>query len=362
MASKATDSEKRVLVAMSGGVDSSVTAGLLRDAGFAVTGVFMCLGTAGDPDSDSRGCCSPQDAADARAVADRLGIELYVLNLAEAFRPIIEYFVDEYRRGRTPNPCVPCNAQIKFGRLIRHADSLGIPWVATGHYARILPVDGREAILRKSPRHKDQSYVLFGIAREVLGRILFPLGDMPSKENVRAKARAMGLPVHDKPDSQEICFVPDNDYVAYLGRRCPEAMQPGPIVDSSGKVLGRHRGIAGFTIGQRKGLGLAGKTPLFVTHLDAASATITVGPRSEILHRHLQATQTNWHCDPPAEFEATVQVRYNHVGSPARVRVTGAAAFEVEFAEPVVAVTPGQAAVCYQGDRLLGGGWIQSAF
>jgi tRNA-specific 2-thiouridylase len=362
MASKATDSEKRVLVAMSGGVDSSVTAGLLRDAGFAVTGVFMCLGTAGDPDSDSRGCCSPQDAVDARAVADRLGIELYVLNLAEAFQPIIEYFVDEYRRGRTPNPCVPCNAQIKFGRLIRHADSLGIPWVATGHYARIVPVDGRVAILRKSPRHKDQSYVLFGIARELLGRILFPLGDMPSKENVRAKARAMGLPVHDKPDSQEICFVPDNDYVAYLGRRCPEAMQPGPIVDSSGKVLGRHRGIAGFTIGQRKGLGLAGKTPLFVTHLDAASATITVGPRSEILHRHLQATQTNWHCDPPAEFDATVQVRYNHVGSPARVRMTSPCGFAVDFAEPVMAVTPGQAAVCYQGDRLLGGGWIQSAF
>ncbi len=356
------DSEKRVLVAMSGGVDSSVTAGLLRDAGFAVTGVFMCLGAAGDPDSDSRGCCSPQDAADARAVADRLGIELYVLNLAEAFQPIIEYFVDEYRRGRTPNPCVPCNAQIKFGRLIRHADSLGIPWVATGHYARIVPASGGPAILRKSPRPKDQSYVLFGIARQLLGRILFPLGDMPDKRDVRAKARAMGLPVHAKPDSQEICFVPDNDYVAFLARRCPEAFRPGPIVDSSGKALGQHRGIAAFTIGQRKGLGVAGKTPLYVTHLDAASATVTVGPRSEILHRHLQATQANWHCDLPAEFEATVQVRYNHAGSPARVRVAGAAGFDVDFAEPVMAVTPGQAAVCYQGDRLLGGGWIQSAW
>jgi tRNA-specific 2-thiouridylase len=179
---------------------------------------------------------------------------------------------------------------------------------------------------------------------------------------VRDKARVLGLPVHDKPDSQEICFVPDNDYVAYLGRRCPEALQPGPIVDSGGRTLGRHRGIAAFTIGQRKGLGVANKTPLYVTHLDPAAATITVGPRSEILHRHLQATRANWHCDLPAEFEATVQVRYNHVGSPARVRVTGAAAFEVEFAEPVMAVTPGQAAVCYQGDRLLGGGWIQSAF
>ena len=353
--------EKRVLVAMSGGVDSSVTAGLLRDAGFEVTGVFMCLGTAGDLDSDSRGCCSAQDAADARAVAHKLGIDLYVLNLADAFQPIIEYFVDEYRHGRTPNPCVPCNAQIKFGRLIRHADSLGLPWVATGHYARMLPVAGRPAIWRKSPRPKDQSYVLFGIAGELLGRILFPLGEMPSKRDVREKARAMSLPVHDKPDSQEICFVPDNDYVAFLGRRCPEALRPGPVVDSSGKVLGRHRGIAAFTIGQRKRLGVAGKTPLYVTHLDAAAATVTVGPRSEILHRHLQATQANWHCDLPEEFEATIQVRYNHAGSPGRVRLTGPAGFEVDFAEPVMAVTPGQAAVCYEGDRLLGGGWIQSA-
>ena len=356
-----SDSQKRVLVAMSGGVDSSVTAGLLREAGFEVTGVFMCLGTVGDPDSDTRGCCSAQDAADARTVAHKLGIELYVLNLAEAFQPIIQYFVDEYRRGRTPNPCVPCNAQIKFGRLIRHADSLGIPWVATGHYARMLPVGGAPAIWRKSPRHKDQSYVLFGITRELLGRILFPLGDARDKRDVRERARDMGLPVHDKPDSQEICFVPDNDYVAYLSRHCPEALQPGPIVDSSGKVLGRHRGIAAFTIGQRKGLGLAGRTPLFVTRLDAAAATITVGPRPEILHRHLLATQANWHCELPAEFEATVQVRYNHSGSPGRVRLTGPAGFEVDFAEPVMAVTPGQAAVCYDGDRLLGGGWIHSA-
>ncbi|HEX7599936.1 MAG TPA: tRNA 2-thiouridine(34) synthase MnmA [Polyangia bacterium] len=352
--------QKRVLVAMSGGVDSSVTAGLLRDAGYEVTGVFMCLGMSGDADSDSRGCCSPQDAADARAVAHKLGIELYVLNLADAFAPIIEYFVDEYRHGRTPNPCVPCNAQIKFGRLLRHAATLGIPWVATGHYARLLPFAGQPAIWRKSPRRKDQSYVLFGIARELLGRILFPLGDMPDKRDVRDKARAMGLAVHDKPDSQEICFVPDNDYVAYLSRRCPEALRPGRIVDSGGKVLGRHRGIAAFTIGQRKGLGLASKSPLFVTHLDVAAAEVRVGPRSEILHRGLQATGANWHCDVQGEFEVTVQVRYNHAGSLARVQVTGSGTFAVRFNEPVLAVTPGQAAVCYDGDRLLGGGWIES--
>ena len=359
---RSLEDDKRVLLAMSGGVDSSVTAGLLREAGFQVTGVFICLGTAGDPDSDSRGCCSPQDAADARAVANKLGIELYVLNLAEAFAPIIEYFVDEYRHGRTPNPCVPCNARIKFGRLIRHADFLGIPWVATGHYARVVACAGQPAILRKSPRCKDQSYVLFGIARDLLGRILFPLGDMPDKQGVRARARALGLAVHDKPDSQEICFVPDRDYVSYLSRRCPEALRPGSIVDSGGKVLGQHRGIAAFTIGQRKGLGVFGKTPLYVTHLDAATAQVRVGPRSEILQRHLLATRANWHCDPPAEFEATIQVRTNHAGSAGRVRLTGPDAFEVSFADPVLALTPGQAAVCYQGDRLLGGGWIQSAW
>jgi tRNA-uridine 2-sulfurtransferase len=358
---RSAGSDKRVLVAMSGGVDSSVTAGLLRDAGFEVTGVFMCLGTAGDADSDSRGCCSPQDAADARAVAHQLGIELYVLNLAEAFAPIIEYFVDEYRHGRTPNPCVPCNAQIKFGRLIRQADALGIPWVATGHYARVVPHAGRPAIWRHAWRRKDQSYVLFEIAPDRLDRILFPLGTMPDKRDVRLKARSMGLAVHDKPDSQEICFVADNDYVAFLRQRCPEALRPGLIVDAAGKVLGEHQGIAAFTIGQRKRLGIASSAPLFVTGLDAASARVTVGPRSAVLHRQLWAARANWHCAVPAEFEATVQVRYNHAGSNGHVRLTGPDAFEVSFADPVLAVTPGQAVVCYQGDRLLGGGWIQSA-
>lgn len=354
--------DKRVLVAMSGGVDSSVTAAMLRDAGYQVTGVFICLGMAGDPDSDSRGCCSPQDAADARAVAHKLGIELYVLNLAEDFVPIVSYFVDEYRRGRTPNPCVPCNARIKFGRLLRHAESLGIPWVATGHYARMSPHQGQPAIWRKSPRRKDQSYVLFGIARESLGRLMFPLGDMPDKRDVRDRARALGLSVHDKPDSQEICFVPDNDYVAYLRRRCPEALRPGEIVDEEGRVLGEHQGVASYTIGQRKGLGIASGSPLFVTHLDAAAARVTVGPRSAIMHQHLRASSANWHCDPADEFEAIVQVRYNHAGTPGRVRRTGPDSFEVAFSEPVLAITPGQAAVCYQDERLLGGGWIDAAW
>jgi tRNA-specific 2-thiouridylase len=201
--------------------------------------------------------------------------------------------------------------------------------------------------------------VLFGIARELLGRILFPLGDMPSKRE-RAREGTQHGPGGARQARQSGDLLRSGQRLRCLsGPALPRGLRPGPIVDSSGKVLGRHRGIAAFTIGQRKGLGVAGKTPLFVTHLDAASATITVGPRSEILHRHLRASQANWHCDPPAEFEATVQVRYNHAGSPARVRLTGPSGFEVDFAEPVMAVTPGQAAVCYEGDRLLGGGWIQ---
>ncbi len=354
--------DKRVLVAMSGGVDSSVTAALLRDAGYAVTGVFICLGMAGDPDSDTRGCCSPQDAVDARAVAHKLGIELYVLNLADDFVPIVDYFVDEYRRGRTPNPCVPCNARIKFGRLLRHAESLGIARVATGHYARLVVHEGQPVIWRKSPRRKDQSYVLFGVARASLGRLMFPLGDMPDKREVRERARELGLAVHDKPDSQEICFVPDNDYVAYLRRRCPEALRPGPIVDQQGRVLGQHQGVASYTIGQRKGLGIASGSPLFVTHLDAAAARVTVGPRAAVMHHHMRASAVNWHCDPPDEFEAIVQVRYNHAGTPGRVRRTGVDTFEVAFPEPVAAISPGQAAVCYEGERLLGGGFIDEAW
>lgn len=349
---------RRVLVAMSGGVDSSVTAALLRDAGYEVTGVFMCLGISGDPDSDSRGCCSAQDQADARQVAHKLGIPLYVLNLGELFAPIIDYFIDEYRHGRTPNPCVPCNARIKFGRLVSHANSLGIPWVATGHYARIVDHAGAPSIARKTPRRKDQSYVMFGVARENLSRLMFPLGEMEDKALVREMARKLDLKVHDKPDSQEICFVPDNDYVSYLRRRCPEALQPGEIVDSSGRVLGRHAGVATFTIGQRKGLGVFGREPLFVTRINADRNHVVVGPRHEAMGTHLVAERANWHSDVSAEFDAIVQIRYSHEGTPARVRLLDADRFEVTFREPVLAISPGQAAVCYDGDRLLGGGWI----
>jgi tRNA-specific 2-thiouridylase len=353
----ATKREK-VIVAMSGGVDSSVAAAMLLEAGYDVTGIFMCLGSAGAADHAAGACCSPQDAADARRVAESLGIGLYVLNLADEFAPIIDYFLAEYVAGRTPNACIHCNARIKFGRLVRHADSLGIRYVATGHHARIIEAAGRPAIARGRSRQKDQSYALFGVAHRSLSRILLPIGELGGKDRVREIARQLGLNVHDKPDSQEICFVPDDDYVAFLRARAPEAMRAGLIVDSAGRQVGQHSGYGRYTIGQRRGLGVAGGRPLYVTRIDPGAACVTIGPHEELLSRRLRASRANWHCLPARQFDAVVQIRYNHPGTPGRICATGPDGFEVEFPEPVAAVTPGQAAVVYDGDTLLGGGWI----
>jgi tRNA-specific 2-thiouridylase len=378
-----SDAQDKVLVAMSGGVDSSVAAALLAEAGYDVTGVFLCLtrdateklGTdptfaaakVGSVPSFSRGCCSPQDAADARRVAQILGIPFLVAPAAEAMGPIMRDFVEEYQRGRTPNPCVHCNTRIKFGMLLDLADGAGIRYLATGHYARIIRHDGRAAIARGKAVGKDQSYVLFALPAERLERVLLPLGEMETKDAVRREARRLGLPVHDKPDSQEVCFVPDNDHAAFLRARSPAAMRGGDIVDSSGKVLGRHEGYGAFTIGQRHGLRVAAGVPMYVTRIDPASATVTMGPRADLLAGGLRACRANWHAQLGStgsptcagEFDATVQIRYNHRGAPGRVRITGPETFEVRFPEPVSAVTPGQPAVVYDGDRLLGGGWIE---
>jgi len=353
-----TSTRKKVLLAMSGGVDSSVAAGLLLEAGYEVTGVFMSLGTAGRAAGGSRACCSPDETADVRRVADALGMELFVLNLSDAFERIIEDFAAEYARGRTPNPCVHCNALIKFGRLIDLAGELGAQYVATGHHARIVNHAGRAAIARGRALGKDQSYGLFGVRRGNLCRILLPVGEVDDKERVRRIAQRLGLNVHDKPESQEICFVADDDYVDLLRDRAPEALRPGKIVNSAGEVLGGHAGFGRFTIGQRRGLKVALGRPMYVTHIDPATATVTIGPRGEVLADHLSASGANWHCDLPEAFDAVVQIRYNHPGAPARVRITGPNSFEAEFMEPVAAVTPGQAAVVYDDDRLLGGGWI----
>ena len=355
---------------MSGGVDSSVAAALLQRAGYDVTGVFMCLGRSADGRGDSpidlggspgpgQGCCSPQDAADARRVAELLGIRLETIDLAAEMELIIRYFLEEYRRGRTPNPCVLCNARLKFGRLVELAEVLDIPDVATGHYARLLERDGRRWLCRAVDLSKDQSYGLFAVGSDRLARILLPNGEL-RKQEVRALAAELHLPVHDKPESQEICFVPDDDYPRFLAARCPELSRPGPVVDTSGRVLGEHQGIFRYTIGQRRGLGMALGSPAYVVRIDALANTITLGGREELLGTRLLATGVNWLDGEWAgkdSFAASVQIRYNHRGVPATVQPL-ADSVQVDFEEPVSAITPGQAAVIYRDDRVIGGGWI----
>jgi tRNA-specific 2-thiouridylase len=354
------NSSKSVLLAMSGGVDSSVAAALLCEQGYDVTGAFLCMGQAVGEGGD-RACCSPEDAADARRVANTLGIDLHVLDLGEAFGEIIDYFVAEYTAGRTPNPCIHCNMRLKFGRLADLATQLGIEHLATGHHARVVHRDGEPAIARAKALGKDQSYALFGVRPDVLGRMVLPIGEIDDKARVRDMAKDLGLAVHDKPDSQEICFVADDDYTQLLAERSPQALRGGRIVNTAGEVLGEHEGYGRFTIGQRRGLGVAAGVPMYVVAIDPASGDVTLGTREEACGTDLQASGAVWHHYPAAaEFEAVVQIRYNHRGCPARVRVAEDGSFSAEFAEPVHAITPGQAAVVYDGETLLGGGWIET--
>ena len=353
----------RVVVAMSGGVDSSVAAALLRDAGHDVIGVSMLL--ASNPAGTVRagqGCCSLEDFRDARRVAERLGIAYYVWNLQDLFRTrVMDVFTEEYLRGRTPNPCMLCNRDLKFDALWRRAGALGAELVATGHYARIVatPDGERYRLLRARDLAKDQSYFLFSLSQAELARTLFPLGDL-TKDEVRTVARTLGLGVADKPESQEICFVPSRDYAAFIERSTSRArLRPGCVVDEAGRTLASHGGIHRFTIGQRRGLGLGGGTPRYVTGIDAASGTVRVGPKAEVVHRGLVAERVHWTADPVDE--AAVRIRHRHQPVPARLIRRGASTVEAWFEKPASAVTPGQAAVFYRGDEVVGGGWIAAA-
>jgi len=375
----------KVLVAMSGGVDSSVAAALLLREGYDVVGVFMRLGSPGetldelqedqqqtcDPKKiriGKQGCCSINDAADARLVAAKLGIPFYVCNFKKDFGRIIDYFVDEYNAGRTPNPCVRCNDWLKFGKLHDYAKQIGAQYVASGHYARLERASesrhGNGWILRRGVDHsKDQSYVLFGAPRERLGEMLLPIGAM-QKSTVRELARDFDLPVFNKPDSQEICFVPDNDYAGLVQRRSPDAVQPGRIVDTAGNDLGEHPGQQHFTIGQRRGVGVALGYPLYVINKDAQSNTITVGQREDLRASRCTASESNWLMEPPSDDEwipCLAKIRYNAEPVPARVRWMDDDQLEVQFDEPQLAVAPGQAVVCYDDDAVICGGWINQA-
>ncbi|MFN7590556.1 MAG: tRNA 2-thiouridine(34) synthase MnmA [Planctomycetota bacterium] len=345
----------RVLAAMSGGVDSSVAALLLQRQGHDVVSVFMRNGVAGKS-AQEKSCCSASDARDAALVAGRLGMAFYAVDYATEFAALMDHFAAEYRRGRTPNPCVLCNQHLKFGHLLSLADDVGADAVATGHYARV--VDGELRTARDA--NKDQTYYLFGIERAALRRTLFPLGEL-TKPEVRAIATEAGLVTADKPESMEICFVTSGDYRDVVRARGGSG-QPGRFVGADGRELGRHDGVDGFTVGQRKGLPALG-VPHYVAAIDPVSGDVTLVPRDGVEKRVMFVDGLRWLCDAPADGAAIavrVKVRARHEPAAAWIRAEGARA-RVEFAAPVAAITPGQAAVFYDGERVLGGGWIDGS-
>lgn len=346
-------------MAMSGGVDSSATAALLKSEGHPLTGIFLRSGHS-EESAGGKGCCTVEDANDARTVAARLGIPFYVLGLRDGFDRLIRHFVDEYVAGRTPSPCVLCNQWLKFGALLDYARKVGARAVATGHYAR-LSREGDLPVLRRGlDAAKDQSYFLFSLTREQLSRALFPLGDL-TKSEVRKVAGEFELPVEEKAESQEICFVPEEGYPALIERVAPGSLRAGPIQDEDGKTIGEHQGIARFTVGQRRGVRVAGREPRYVTRIDAKTNTITLGPVGDLMGQGFLAGQTNWLVDLPeggVPLRASVQVRYRSRPELATIQPLPDGRARVVFDAPVKAIAPGQAAVFYDGDRVLGGGWI----
>jgi tRNA-uridine 2-sulfurtransferase len=365
----------RIVAAMSGGVDSSVAAALLAEAGHEVIGLSMQLYDQREGRVSFGSCCTLDDLHDARRVAAAIGIPHYILNLERQFEAhVVDNFVSEYRQGRTPLPCARCNSELKFDALMERARGLGADAVATGHYARVeRPADGPRYLLRRGlDAAKDQSYFLFSLTQAQLARALFPLGSL-TKPEVRALARERHLPVADKRDSHEICFVANDDYAGFIERRAPESRRAGLVVDTGGHVVGRHEGVHRFTIGQRKGLHVSGRdadggratgtaahTPLYVTAIRAADNTVVVGSRDALARGTLAVSGVNWIAGhaPSSPLRTTVQIRSRHAAAPATLHPTGAVRAKVEFDEPQSAITPGQAAVFYVEDEVIGGGWI----
>ena len=352
----------RVVVAMSGGVDSSVAAALVAEAGHEVIGLSMQLYDQRASPEAFGSCCSLDDLHDARRVASAVGFPHYILNLEQEFkRTVVANFVSEYAAGRTPIPCVHCNADLKFSTLVDRAAGFDANAVATGHYARVTYDEdlGRYRLWRSIDRAKDQSYFLFSLTQDQLAHAMFPVGHL-HKAAVREHARRLGLVVADKPDSHEICFVPDGDAAGFVDRQLDAGDRTGDIVDSGGKIVGRHRGIHRLTVGQRKGLGLSTGTPMYVLKLDPAHSRVVVGTRDELGARLLTARDVNWISGAPPEGPArlTARIRHRHEDAPALVTPDGSAHARVEFDEPQTAITPGQAVVFYDGEEVVGGGWI----
>lgn len=348
---------------MSGGVDSSTTAWLLKEKGYEVIGATMCIGVMERTQRGPARCCGLADIEDARRVALQLGIPFYVFYLREEFeKEVIQYFCSEYTQGRTPNPCILCNERVKFGSFLKKALEMDADFISTGHYAR-LEFDGntKKYILKRGvDLRKDQSYVLFSLTQDQLRYILFPLGEY-RKEEVRRKALQVNLRVHDKPESQEVCFIHESSYHSFLSERLKESIEPGAIMDREGNILGTHRGIAFYTIGQRRGLRLAKGKPLYVVGIDRNKNALIVGEEKEVYSDIFIVDSTNWIIPQKvtSSFSAKVKIRYNHPGSEAILSPKGKRELEVKFKSPQKAITPGQAAVFYDGEIVLGGGWIK---
>jgi tRNA-specific 2-thiouridylase len=356
------EAKTRVVVGMSGGVDSSATAALLLEQGYEVVGITLklwpqdCVSRAEDK------CCGPQAVTDARAVCHKLGVPYYLIDEAEQFQTkVIQYFADEYKAGRTPNPCVMCNQNLKFGRLIDRADQLGAQFIATGHFARLeKSEDGNRTLLKRGrDLRKDQSYFLFSLRQDQLARAMFPLGEK-TKSDTREVARHCNLKTADKEESMEICFVPDNDYGKFLQQTKLVQKHRGDIVNLHGQVLGQHDGIEFYTIGQRKGLGISSPKPLYVVELDSETNRVIVGDESALERDEFTVDRCNWISfdEPPKTLQVTAKIRYNHPGTEATVTPLSNGRAKVKLHAPQRAITPGQAAVFYQDDLVVGGGWI----